>query len=331
MNKRGAFRLSRCLLAYLLCLCGFSFARSSNSPGAPSDVAQPVTAECVGISLQQIDTDKVVLALKVIVDAGQDLRLDAVTLANLHFNGMPVFAAPLQVQIQLMKGKKVELTQPILVTIYLHDVTSTKPLSQALLDGFATLDGELYASVHLSAIAKIALGTFQAVVPMKLHQKIPVTIPGGEISKTVALATLEAADVALKHLLAGVSASEGILPGLRRDVLQQFAPAAFAVAVAYAVKDTKGMEVPLSWTGVAFRVSPTQIVLPYEALEPWNFDPDIASSVQSGAYTLEPDSFRLSAWPSGQAAPSPLTPDGGLQQEHYVSDHDRSSPCYSFA
>jgi hypothetical protein len=96
-------------------------------------------------------------------------------------------------------------------------------------------------------------------------------------------------------------------------VLQQYAPAAFAVAVTYAVKDTKGMEVPLTWTGVAFRLSPTQIVLPYEALEAWSFDPDISTALQSGAYNLEPDTFRLSVWSSGQAAPSPLTTDGGLQ------------------
>jgi hypothetical protein len=148
---------------------------------------------------------------------------------------------------------------------------------------------------------------------MKLQQKVPVAIPGGALAKTAALATLEAADVALKHLVAGVSASEGIWPGLRRDVLQQYAPAAYAVAVTYAVKDTNGIEVPLTWTGLAFRVSPTKIVLPYEALEPWSFDTDIATAVQNGAYTPEPNTFRLSAWPSGQAAPSPLTTDGGLQ------------------
>jgi hypothetical protein len=313
VSKGRAYRLSQRLFAYLVCASAFSFARSPDSTIASPDVAQQVTAECVGISLQQINTDKVVFALKVTVDAGQDLKLDEVTLVNLHLNGLPVFATPLQVPIHLIKGQKVALPQPILMTIYLHDFTSTKPLSQALLEGFATLDGELYASVHLSAIAKIALGTFQAVVPMKLQQKVPVAIPGGALSKTAALATLEAADVALKHLLAGVSATQGIWPGLRHDVLEQYAPVALAVAVTYAVKDTKGMEVPLTWTGVAFRLSPKQIVLPYEALEPWSFDPDISTALQSGAYTLEPDTFRLSAWPSGEAAPTSLTTDGGLQ------------------
>jgi hypothetical protein len=312
MNRRVAFRFTRGMLVYLVCTSAFCFARSPNSP-VPPDVAHQLIAECVGMSLQQIDTEKVVLALKVTVDAGQDLKLDEVTLANLHLNGLPVFATPVQVPIQLIKGQKVQLPEPILATIYLHDVTSTKPLSQALLDGFATLDGQLYVSVHLGLIARIALGNFQSVVPMKLQQKVPLAIPGGAISKTAALAVLESADVALKRLLAGVSASEGIWPGLRSDVLQQYAPAAFAVAVTYSVKDATGVEVPLAWTGVAFRVSPTQIALPDEALEPWNFDPDISTALQSGAYTLEPNTFRLSVWPSGQAGPSPLTTDGGLQ------------------
>jgi hypothetical protein len=312
MNRRLAFRLTQGILAHLVCTSAFCFARSSNST-VPPDLAHQVIAECVGMSLQQIDTEKVVFAVKVIVDAGQDLKLDQVTLANLHFNGLPVFAAPLQLPIHLIKGQKVEVPQPILATIYLHDVNSTKPLSQALQDGFATLDGELYLSVHLGTIARIALGTFQAVVPMKLQQKVPLAIPGGAISKTAALAVLETGDVALKHLLAGVSASGGIWPGLRHDVLQQYAPGAFAVAATYSVKDANGMEVQLAWTGVAFRISPTQIALPYEALEPWSFDADISTALQSGAYTLEPNSFRLSVWPSGQIAPSPLTTDGGLR------------------
>lgn len=312
MIRRLAFRLAYGLLAYLVCASACAFAHSPNSPGTP-DVARQVAAECVGMSLQQIDTEKLVFALKVIVDASQDLKLDEVTLANLHFNGLPVFAAPLQSPIHLIKGQKVDLPQPLLVTIYLHDVTSTKPLSQALLDGFATLDGEMYVTVHLSAIAKIALGTFQAVVPMRLQQKVPVAIPGGAFSKTAALAMLETADAALKHLLAGVSASEGIWPGLRQDVLQQYAPAAFAVVVTYSVKNAKGTKMPLTWTGMGFRVSPTRIVLPDEALEPWSFDPDIATALQSGAYMLEPETVKLSAWASGQVAPSPLTTDDGLE------------------
>lgn len=124
---------------------------------------------------------------------------------------------------------------------------------------------------------------------------------------------LEAGDVALQHLRAEVAISEGLWPGLRRDVLQQYAAACLAIAVTYSVKDPKGTQIPLTWSGVAFRVSPTQIVLPYEALEPWNFDPDTATALQSGVYTLEPDTFKLSVWPSGQTASSPLTPDGGLQ------------------
>src|SRR5277367_3569728 len=118
MNRRLAFRLTHGMLAYLVCTSAFCFARSSNSP-IPPDVAHQVIAECVGMSLQQIDTEKVVFALKVIVDAGQDLKLDEVTLANLHFNDLPVFATPVQVPIHLIKGQKVELPQPILATIYL--------------------------------------------------------------------------------------------------------------------------------------------------------------------------------------------------------------------
>lgn len=135
------------------------------------------------MSLEDIDTDKAAFALKLSADARQDLNLDQVTLANLHLNGLPVFAAPLRVPIHLVKGQKTELPQPTLVTIYLHDINSTKPLAQALEDGFATLDGELYLSVHLSAVAKIMLRSLQAVVPIKLQQKVPVAIPGEQFLK----------------------------------------------------------------------------------------------------------------------------------------------------
>jgi hypothetical protein len=73
-------------------------------------------------------------------------------------NKNDIFAAPLRIPIHLNKGKKMELPQPILVTIYLHDINSTKPLSQALNDAFATLDGELYLSVPLSTMRRSCSG-----------------------------------------------------------------------------------------------------------------------------------------------------------------------------
>jgi hypothetical protein len=311
VNTGRTPRLTWTLAAFAVCMCASSFALSPDPTSKAQDRAQPLTVECVDLSLNQIDSEKVTFALKMVIDAGQELDLDQVTLANIHFNGLPVFAAPLEGPIHLLKGQRVDLPQPILLTVYLRDITSTKPLSQALLDGFATLDGEVYVSVHLSAIAKIVLRSFQAIVPMKLKQKVPVAVPGGALTKAAALTVLEAAEVTLKHVLAGVSASQGIWPGLRHDILQQYAPAAFAVAVTYSLSDASGKEVPLSWSGIAFRISPAQLVLPYEALEPWSFDPDTAAAIQSGTYTLEPNTFKLTVWPTGQAAP--MAAGDGLQ------------------
>jgi len=313
VNKRMAFWLIQRTVVVLAYLCVFSFAGPRITSAASQAEARPVAVKCVDMALHQIDTDKIVFGLKLVANAGQELNLDEVTLANLHFNGLPVFAAPLPGPIHLIKGQEVELPQAVLLTIYLHDVNSTKPLSQALQDGFATLDGELYVSVHLSLIAKLVLGSFQAVVPMRLQQKVAVSVPGGTLSKTAAVAVLEAADVAIKHLLAGVSATQGIWPGLRHEVLQQYAPATLAVAVTYSLTDMKGNEVPLTWSGVAFRVSPTRIVLTDEAMEPWSFDPEIAMAIQSGTYKLQPNTYKISLWSSGLAAPGPLTTDGGLQ------------------
>ena len=320
MNTRRTLRLAWRLAAFIVCICASSFARPSDHTSKAPQPGQPLTAQCVDLSLDHIDTEKVTFALKMSINASQELDLDQVTLANLRFNGLPVFAAPLEGPIHLIKGQQVDLPQPLLLTVYLRDVTSTKPISQALRDGFTALDGEIYLSVHLSTIAKIVLRSFQAIVPMKLQQRVPVAVPGGALAKSAALTVLEAADVALKHLLAGVSATEGIWPGLRHDILQQYAPETFAVLVSYSLSDASGKQVPLSWSGVAFRVSPTLLVLPQEALEPWSFDPDTTVAIQSGEYKLEPDTFRLSLWPAEQSAPSPLTTDGGLQLGKQLQD-----------
>ena len=313
MNKLYPFRLGRTVLASFGCLYALFFPCSLQSIAQPADTSQPLNAECVGVTLEQIDTEKIIFALRIMVTVSQDLRLDQVTLANLQLNGLPVFAAPLQSQMHLIKGQKAEVPQPILLTIYFRDIDSTKPLSQAVQEGFATLDGEVYLSVHLSLIAKIVLRSQQAVVPMKLQTRVPVAIPGGAISKTVAVKVLDAADLALKHLDEGVLAAHGSWPGLRHDVFQEYAGSVFAVVVSYSVRDMDGRAIPLTWSGVAFRVSRTQIVLPYEALEPWSFDAEVATEIQRGTYKLEPAMFRLSLWPTGQPAPSPLNTDGGLQ------------------
>jgi hypothetical protein len=293
-------RLILTLVALAVCVCTTAFTRSPDSKSNPQGQAQPLAVECVDLSLDQIDTEKVTFALKLAINGGQDLDLDQVTLANVHLNGLPIFAAPLDGPIHLLKGQRIDLQKPVFLTVYLRDVTSTKPLSQALVDGFATLDGEIYVSVHLGAIARIVVRSSQAVVPMKLQQKVPVAVPGGTLAKAAALTVLDAAEVALKHLRAGVSASQGIWPGLRHDILQQYAPAAFAVVVTYSLSDAHGEEVPLSWNGVAFRISPTELVLPDEALEPWAFDLDAAAAIQSGVYKLEPNTFKLSVWTTGQ-------------------------------
>jgi hypothetical protein len=276
------------------------------------------------MTLEQLDTEKVRLAIKMAVTARQDLKLDQVTLANLHLNGLPVFAAPLLTPMHLIKSQRVELQEPLLLTVYLRDLSSTSPLSQALQDGYASLDGELYLSVHLNLIGKLVLRSTEALVPMKLQQKVPLTIPGGALARKATIAVLETADAAVKHLHAGASSWMGLWPGLRRDALQQYAGATFAVAVTYAVKDVEGKQLPLSWSGVAFRISPTVIVLPDEALEPWSFDPEIAGGLQTGVYNLEPDAFKLSLWPAGQAVPGPIATDGGLQLGKQMKAHELS-------
>ena len=313
MKNVASFRAERRQLLPLIFLPALAFPWLVDLHDAPSDGAPPVIAECVGLSVEHLDAEKVSVAARMKVTARQDLKLDQVTLTNLHLNGLPVFAAPVLTPLHLVKAQTSELPQPIVVTIYLRDLSSTAPLEQALQDGFATVDGELYLSVHLGVLAKIVLHSSQATVPLKLREQVPLNVPGGSLAKRASIATLQAADLALKHLNAGATPWMGFWPGLRRDALQQYAGSTFAVAATYVVEDHEGKEIPLTWSGIAFRIAPTEIALPDEAMEPWSFDPEIGGGLQAGKLKLKPGSFRLSLWPAGQVVTGPLSTDGGLQ------------------
>ena len=72
--------------------------------------------------------------------------------------------------------------------------------------------------------------------------------------------------------------------------------------------DITNAKVTFEENGVGFRISSTQFVLSKSLVEPWKFDPDLASAMRFDGVTLDSAAFDLFVWPAN----TPIR-DGGFR------------------
>jgi len=272
-------------------------------PDAAADtaVAKHVHPEVTGVSLDTIDSDKAVLNVGLNVTADRDLDLDQIKVTRLRLNGMPVFASPLQGPIHLVAKTPWAAPKPLQITIYLRDLTSIDPLATAVNTGTLTVDGEVFAQIKLGFMARMALMSSNALVPVKLHQEVKLEIPGGSFGKMGAGMLLQGAGVALAQMKGKV---DGLAGGLRATVRGAQLPRVAAITTSYSVQDSSGKITRMVWNGTGFLLDAHHLVVVAEALEPWEFDPDLQLAVKAKLVKVNPDnSLGIVAEIPGESGP----------------------------
>jgi hypothetical protein len=266
--------------------------------GAEPDLSGQVQVEVVKTSLAYYSTTKLVLGLTVAVTSKRDVTLDQILLANLHMNGLPLYAAPVASKLQLKSGNKTLLPDPLPVTVYLRDLDSVAPIQDALTNGHATLDGTAYATVHLNFLETMVLFTKHVDVAANIHEEVPFTVPGGAIAKTAALTLLEGADKALRAISNTVDSGRNWASGFRHTMMKDYAPRLLLAYSRFALKDKQGGTTESDWHGVAVALGPDLLLIPREAIEPWKFDADLADAIRSKRLSLNRSSYDLWLWPA---------------------------------
>ncbi|MGA2890115.1 MAG: hypothetical protein ABSE51_18870 [Terracidiphilus sp.] len=257
------------------------------------------------VSVAEIDTAHVRLAVDLNLTAAQSVTLENLRLCSLRLNGLPVFAAPLNQELVLKKDVATALP-PIYVTILFRDLRTTEPLRRMIEKQSVRVEGEMVADLRLSLLEKMALHTEHPRVELALGQDVPVEVGGTETQRSMALTILGVVDSGIEL----TSAAARYIPDTRsqwiRDLEISAQTSLFAVKSSYAL--TKGgTSYPVVSVFLGFRVGPAGVVTTAEAHGPWNYDAEFLEAVQSGATELVKDSQEILLRPIGHGDPLSLS------------------------
>lgn len=189
-------RLAPALLTLVFIATSSCLAQS----GSNDNVAQQLKVRVVSLTLLDFSTDKLVIGVGLAANSPQNVTVDELMLSGLQLNGVPVYAAPIKHRFKLHSGSSVKLPEQLALTIYLRDLSSLKPVRDAISNGYATLNGNAVIRVPLNPVARLILLSSHADVSKGLHQQVAFNIPGGTFVSASLLRVLDLADAAIKKL-----------------------------------------------------------------------------------------------------------------------------------
>ncbi len=276
---------------------------AAESRGAFAGTSAPsVELKVEKISLAERTLDHLRLALSLALTSHSDVVIRHITFDRSRVNGIPFYVAPVDEPLQLKKGKVSELPRPLELTAYYRDLDSLEPLIALGQRSSAHVEGNLYLDVQLGALQKLFLFAGQAYVPVSFAVDVPVEIPGGLTAKNAAIRGLEAADVALQLAKRGAQSVLNRSSTWRGELSRDYAPSMLLAQSRFAMNDTHDDRAVFTCTGLGFRLSNRRFVLLKSLVEPWKFDPEMASAIKEDHFKVDLSSYDLSVWQADQLA-----------------------------
>jgi hypothetical protein len=269
-------------------------------------------------------------------------KVKRVRFEEMHLGSFPVYLGPVDEEIEVQPGKDTSLPA-IPLTIYYRDLNSLAPLEEAVRDGQFTVSGEARIDLDLNLLERALSLSWSSRAAMPIAISVPLEIPGGSTGRTAALAGLRAADAALSL----GSAAVGLLNLQSRDnndLRARFAPSLIIAESHYTLRLRNKKEVKFSIRGLGYRSTPDEFVLTDEMVEPWRYDVQVATALQSGDAKLVSD-HDLVVWPADHAegpglslsqgqisivsqpgrSPRAIIPDNSFGKRIRLSDRDSDS------
>jgi hypothetical protein len=270
--------------------------RQDQPVGAPP----PVAVVLDGVELQDATPDRIRFNVKSHITADRKLSIKRVVFEQMRLEGVPVYLRPIEEHLELEKSAPVALPK-IPLTIYFRDLDSLQPIEQAVREGNVSMSGKAHVDVDLNMIERVLSRQSSARADLPIAVTAPIEVPGGATGKTAALLTLRAAEVAMSF---GGSALSGLRKSQKDWELElrtKYIPGLVVVESRYSVRLSDGQRTEFVVHGLGFRITEDKFVVPDELVEPWNYDADVAMTVQSGKASLLEEGRELRVWPSGEA------------------------------
>jgi hypothetical protein len=231
---------------------------------------------------------------------------------DVQANGVPIHVATFDEPFKLSKSEVVDLPAPLECSIVFSELDSLKPVQEIVSQDTLLITGQSFIEIKLNALEKLALRAKQLVIPVPLHEEIPLhmfsdspllRLAASKIIDTLTDPTSTAAIALAKQHLEKLR-EERTLDSLAR-------PALYFLYCEYALTDPKTkVEEKFSQSGTGFVASADgKLLTAKRVVEPWKFDPAVAFLMARYNLQLAPEGYKLYAWPVGTSV---LSPDGEL-------------------
>jgi hypothetical protein len=257
----------------------------------PEAQPSPVSISIDSIELKDVASDRIRLEVRSRTTASRPVKIRSVRFEQMRLQNLPIYLSPIEQRLELEKGIAATLPR-IPITIYFRDLDSLDPLIQAVSDGKATVSGQARADLDLSLIERVATRERDAHADMPVEVTIPVDVPGGTFGRAAALATLRAAQYAMDLGAPVINGRRSPKPW-QQEFRTRYAPALVVAESRYSLKLSDGQQTDFVVRGLGFRISEDKFVLTGELAEPWRYDPDVATALQTKEASLLKESCDL--------------------------------------
>ena len=299
---------------------GALFAPLAIQAQAPILAANSVAAVRVEeVNLESVQAEKLTFDAKMGLFPERSITVKSLSFSAMTVNGLPVYVSPISGKFAMKKGEFMKLPD-VQIVVYTRDLASLTPVRSALEQQKISVAGEILAVIDGSVLEDLALRSLHPRVVMPFNKEISVLIPGGDTGRTAALATLDLLEKAGPAAKLVGSFFPGQDAAWRNDLMTNQVKHVVLVRTSCTVVDGKSTY-PLDFEQLGFWIGPSTVMVPEEAIKPWEFDAEAQSRLSQRHAYVDKASVAISVQPvtslsstpdaSGPAQPVPWTLSGG--------------------
>ena len=287
-------------------------------PLLQAQAAKPAAAEVRmdEVSLTGAQPDRVTLRAKLEVIPSKSIQAKSFTFSAMKVNGLPVYISPLEGSFELKQGQPLRLPD-LQIVVYTRDVTSVAPLREVVDHQKASLSGMITATVRANLLEEMALHSLRPRIVLPFSMEVPILIPGGEVGRRTALATL---DVIGQITPAAAKLLGGFFPGedaaWREDLSRNQSRHLVLIHTSYVVVD-QATSTPFESEQIGFWAGPSTVLATEEAVAPWQFDPEMQARLAAQHTHIDKNSIAITVRPL-VGSDAPETPAWTLAQGDFT-------------
>ena len=271
----------------------------------PTKEGQPAANPAVykKIAFKDLNFDRLLLALSVsIKPVDRAATVQRMYFQDVKVNGIPVHIDTYDQEFKLSTKDIVDVPSPLQCTIVFADLDSMKPVRDLVDQDKIEITGQSFIEVKLNSLEKLAMRAKQVVIPVSLHEQVPLNFFQGSpflrmtadtILDTLANPSSAAAANMAKEHLAKIHLDETLGAKAKTTL--------YLLYTEYRISDPKSKAAEkFSQSGTGFLVSADgKLLTAKRVIAPWKFDPQVDFLIEQKHLELDPASVKTYAWPAG--------------------------------